>query len=117
MGSEVNYSTINYRDQIDFDYFFAPAFDRYDRKRDGRFFYNDLHPLIDDMCDMIIERYGTGQTLDQIRQAWFDMEFDNKDYITRYEFSTRAKHEVERILNPQNYGTIFDFQFGDGPGY
>ena len=42
MGVNVNYNTINYRDQQQFDYFFATAFDRYHRNRDGRIDFWEL---------------------------------------------------------------------------
>ena len=114
MGANVNYSTINYRDQREFDYFFATAFDRYDRNRDGRIDYNEFQPLVNDMCAMIGQRYGYGPTVDKIRQAWYAMDFNRSGYITRQEFSTRAKYEVERILSQPNYGVP---QAGYGPGY
>ena len=104
MGANINYSTINYRDQREFDYFFATAFDRYDRNRDGRIDYNEFQPLINDMCAMIGNKYGYGPTLDKIRQAWYAMDFNRSGYITRHEFSTRAKYEIERILSQPNYG-------------
>ena len=103
MGVDVNYSTINYRDQREFDYFFATAFDRYDRNHDGRIDYNEFQPLINDMCAMIGNKYGYGPTLDKIRQAWYAMDFNRSGYITRHEFSTRAKYEIERILSQPNY--------------
>ena len=104
MGAEVNYGSINYRDQREFDYFFATAFDRYDRNHDGRIDYNEFQPLINDMCAMIGQKYGYGPTLDKIRQAWYAMDFNRSGYITRHEFSTRAKYEIERILSQPNYG-------------
>ena len=104
MGVGVNYSTINYRDQREFDYFFATAFDRYDRNRDGRIYYNEFQPLVNDMCQMITQRYGYGPTVDKIRQAWYAMDFNRSGYITRHEFSTKARYEVERILSQPNYG-------------
>ena len=103
MGVDVNYATINYRDQREFDYFFATAFDRYDRNRDGRIDYNEFQPLINDMCQMIGSKYGYGPTLDKIRQAWYAMDFNRSGYITRQEFSTRAKYEIEKILSQPNY--------------
>ena len=104
MGVDVNYNGINYRDQREFDYFFATAFDRYDRNRDGRIDYNEFQPLVNDMCQMITQRYGYGPTVDKIRQAWYAMDFNRSGYITRHEFSTKAKYEVERILSQPNYG-------------
>ena len=104
MGVNVNYSGINYRDQREFDYFFATAFDRYDRNRDGRIDYNEFQPLVNDMCQMITQKYGYGPTVDKIRQAWYAMDFNRSGYITRQEFSTKAKYEVERILSQPGYG-------------
>ena len=103
MGVGVNYSTINYRNQSEFDYFFATAFDRYDRNRDGRIDYMEFQPLINDMCQMITQRYGYGPTVDKIRAAWSAMDFNRSGYITRHEFSTRAKYEIERILTQPVY--------------
>ena len=113
MGANVNYSTINYRDQQQFDYFFATAFDRYDRNRDGRIDYREFQPLINDMCQMIIQKYGNGPTVDKIRQAWYSMDTNRSGYITRQEFTTKARYEVERILSQPNYGP----QPGYGSGY
>ena len=118
MGVNVHYNGINYRDQREFDYFFATAFDRYDRNRDGRIDYNEFQPLINDMYQMITQKYGYGPTVDKIRQAWYAMDFNRSGYITRQEFSTRAKHEVERILSQPNYGAGgYGPQPGYGPGY
>ena len=114
MGVNVNYSGINYRDQREFDYFFATAFDRYDRNRDGRIDYNEFQPLVNDMCQMITQKYGYGPTVDKIRQAWYAMDFNRSGYITRQEFSTKAKYEVERILSQPNVGYA---QGGYGAGY
>ena len=114
MGANVNFSTINYRDQQQFDYFFATAFDRYDRNRDGKIDYREFQPLINDMCNMIIQKYGNGPTVDKIRQAWYAMDRNQSGYITRQEFTTKARYEVERILSQPNYGP----QAGYGaPGY
>ena len=120
MGANVNYSTINYRDQREFDYFFATAFDRYDRNRDGRIDYNEFQPLVNDMCQMITNKYGYGPTVDKIRQAWYAMDFNRSGYITRQEFSTRAKYEVERILSQPSYGAQPAYgapAYGAGPAY
>ena len=114
MGANVNYSTINYRDQQQFDYFFATAFDRYDRNRDGRIDYREFQPLINDMCNMIIQKYGNGPTVDKIRQAWYAMDRNQSGYITRQEFTTKARYEVERILSQPNYGPQPGYQ---QPGY
>ncbi len=118
MGVETNYSTINYRDQQQFDYFFATAFDRYDRNRDGRIDYNEFQPLINDMCNMIIQKYGNGPTVDKIRQAWYAMDTNRSGYITRHEFTTKARYEVERILSQPNYGQpAYGAQPYGQPGY
>ena len=109
MGVQVHYGN-EYQNQTEFDRFFATAFDRYDRNRDGKIDYNEYQPLINDMCMMIQRKYGTGPTLDKIRQAWMSLDKDRSGYITRHEFSTRAKQEVERILAQQN-------QPGYQPGY
>ena len=103
MGVDVNYRTINYSNQAEFDYFFATAFDRYDRNRDGVIDYNEFQPLINDMCQMITQRYGYGPTVDKIRAAWSSLDFNNSGYITRNEFSTRARYELERILTQPDY--------------
>ena len=103
MGVDVNYRTINYSNQAEFDYFFATAFDRYDRNRDGVIDYNEFQPLINDMCQMITQRYGYGPTVDKIRAAWSALDFNRSGYITRNEFSTRARYEVERILTQPDY--------------
>ena len=98
MGVNVHYGN-EYQNQSEFDRFFATAFDKYDRNRDGKIDYNEYQPLINDMCNIIQKKYGTGPTLDKIRQAWMSLDRDNSGYITRQEFSTRAKQEVERILS------------------
>ena len=98
MGVNVHYGN-EYQNQSEFDRFFATAFDKYDRNRDGRIDYNEYQPLINDMCNMIQKKYGSGPTLDKIRQAWMSLDRDNSGYITRQEFSTRAKQEIERILS------------------
>ena len=104
MGVNVNYG-YDYQNQTEFDRFFATAFDRYDRNRDGRIDYNEYQPLINDMCQMIQNKYGSGPTLDKIRQAWMSLDRDRSGYITRAEFSARAKREIERILSQQGgYG-------------
>ena len=78
------------------------------------------------MCNMIQKKYGSGPTLDKIRQAWMSLDRDNSGYITRQEFSTRAKQEIERILSQpgqagygqQGYGQPGYGQQGYGqPGY
>ena len=120
MGVNVNYNTIGYRDQQQFDYFFATAFDRYDRNRDGRIDYNEFQPLINEMCNMIIQKYGNGPTVDKIRQAWYAMDKNRSGYLTRQEFSTKAKREVERILSQPGYGAQPGYVapgYGAQPGY
>ena len=104
MGATVNVNSINYRDQAYFNQFFATSFDRYDRNRDGRIDYREFQPLVNEMCNMIIQRYGNGPTVDKIRQAWYAMDINRSGYITRQEFSTKAKREVEGILSQPNYG-------------
>ena len=100
MGVNVHYGN-EYQNQTEFDRFFATAFDKYDRNRDGKIDYNEYQPLINDMCMMIQKKYGTGPTLDKIRQAWMTLDKDRSGFITRAEFSTRAKKEIERILSQQ----------------
>ena len=97
MGVNVNYG-YDYRDQAQFDQFFATAFDRYDRNHDGVIDHVEFQPLINDMCAMVQQKYGSGPTLEKIRQAWYALDRDGSGYITRHEFSTRARLEVERIL-------------------
>ena len=116
MGVNVDYGT-DYKNQSEFDRFFATAFDKYDRNRDGRIDYNEYQPLINDMCNMIQKKYGSGPTLDKIRQAWMSLDRDKSGYITRQEFSTRAKQEIERILSQPNAQQGYG-QAGYGqPGY
>ena len=115
MGVNVHYGN-EYRNQSEFDRFFATAFDRYDRNRDGRIDYNEYQPLINDMCNLIQQKYGSGPTLDKIRQAWMSLDRDSSGYITRYEFSTKAKREVERILAQQG-GAGYGQQGYGQPGY
>ena len=116
MGVNVHYGT-DYKNQSEFDRFFATAFDKYDRNRDGRIDYNEYQPLINDMCNMIQKKYGSGPTLDRIRQAWMSLDRDKSGYITRQEFSTRAKQEIERILSQPNAQQGYG-QAGYGqPGY
>ena len=104
MGATFNVNTVNYRDQAYFNQFFQTSFDKYDRNRDGRIDYREFQPLVNEMCNMIIQRYGNGPTVDKIRQAWYAMDINRSGYITRQEFSTKAKREVERILSQPNYG-------------
>ena len=98
MGS-INVNTVNYRDQQQFDRFFATAFDKYDKNKDGRIDYNEFQPLINDMCQQIIRQYGNGPTVDKIRQAWNAMDSNRSGYITRQEFTTKAQKEIEKILS------------------
>ena len=100
MGAKVTYGN-EYQDQKQFDQFFATAFDRYDKNRDGKIDYKEYQPLINDMCKMIQNKYGSGPTLDKIKQAWMTLDKDRTGYLTRNEFSTRAKQEVEKILKQQ----------------
>ena len=103
MGASFNSSTVNYRDQQQFNNFFATSFDKYDRNRDGKIDYNEFQPLINDMCQQIIQKYGNGPTVDKIRQAWYKMDTNRSGYITRQEFTTKARREIEKILSQPNY--------------
>ena len=103
MGITFDYRTLNYRDQREFDYFFATAFDRYDTNHDGVIDYAEFQPLINDMCALITKRYGYGPTVDKIRAAWSTLDVNKNGYITRNEFSYRAKLELERILTQPDY--------------
>ena len=102
MGATINTQTINYRDQQYFNQFFATSFDKYDRNRDGKIDYREFQPLINDMCQQIIQRYGNGPTVDKIKQSWYAMDTNRSGYITRQEFTTKAKREIERILSQPN---------------
>ena len=103
MGVDFDYRTIDYRSQAEFDYFFATAFDRYDTNGDGVIDYAEFQPLINDMCQIITKRYGYGPTVDKIRAAWSALDFNKSGYITRNEFSYRARYELERILTQPDY--------------
>ena len=103
MGATINTQTINYRDQQYFNQFFATSFDKYDRNRDGKIDYREFQPLINDMCQQIVQRYGNGPTVDKIKQSWYAMDTNRSGYITRQEFTTKAKREIERILSQPNY--------------
>ena len=103
MGATFNVSTVNYRDQAYFNQFFQTSFDKYDRNRDGRIDYREFQPLINDMCNTIIQRYGNGPTVEKIRQAWYAMDRNQSGYITRQEFTTKARYQIERILSQPNY--------------
>ena len=100
MGANVQYGT-QYQNQSEFDSFFATAFDKYDKNRDGKIDYKEYQPLISEMCSVIQKKYGSGPTLDKIRQAWLSLDKDKSGYITRQEFSTKAKKEIEKILSQQ----------------
>ena len=103
LNQRQKYSNV-YQNQNEFNNFFVSTFDKYDRNRDGRIDYNEFQPLINEMCQLIIRKYGNGPTVDKIRQAWYAMDTNRSGYITRQEFSTRAKREVERILSQPSYG-------------
>ena len=117
-----------YQNQNEFNNFFVSTFDKYDRNRDGKLDRTEFQPLINEMCQTVQQRYGSGPTLDKIRQAWMTLDRDNSGFITRDEFSRRARAEVERILNdpgynpqgynPQGYGQPGYSQPGYGqPGF
>ena len=121
MGANININTINYRDQQQFNHFFATAFDKYDRNRDGKIDYREFQPLVNEMCQMITQKYGYGPNIEKIKQAWYAMDTNRSGYITRQEFSTKAKREVERILSQPNYGPQPGYApqpgLGPQPGY
>ena len=104
--AQTNYAQYSnlYQNQNQFNQYFASTFDKYDRNRDGKLDRNEFQPLINDMCQQIQQKYGSGPTLDKIRQAWLTLDKDHSGYITRAEFSTRARAEVERILNQPSQG-------------
>ena len=112
-----------YQNQNEFNNFFVSTFDKYDRNRDGKLDRREFQPLVNEMCQTVQQRYGSGPTLDKIRQAWMTLDRDNSGFITRDEFSRRARAEVERILNdpgynPQGYNPQGYGQPGYGqPGY
>ena len=112
-----------YQNQNEFNNFFVSTFDKYDRNRDGKLDRREFQPLVNEMCQTVQQRYGSGPTLDKIRQAWMTLDRDNSGFITRDEFSRRARAEVERILNdpgynPQGYNPQRYGQPGYGqPGY
>ena len=122
LNKRQQYSNV-YQNQNEFNNFFVSTFDKYDRNRDGKLDRTEFQPLINEMCQTVQQKYGSGPTLDKIRQAWLVMDKDNSGYITRAEFSTKARAEVERILNdpgynPQGYNPQAYGQQGYGqPGY
>ena len=100
MGVNVNYRTIDHSNQREFDYFFAIAFDGYDRNRDGVIDYHEFLPLINDICmPNDYSKMGYGPNVDKIRAAWSAFEFNRSGYITRNEFSTRARYEGRKNFN------------------
>ena len=101
--NRAQYSNL-YQNQNQFNQYFSSTFDKYDRNRDGKLDRNEFQPLINDMCQQVQQKYGSGPTLDKIRQAWLSLDKDHSGYITRAEFSTRARAEVERILSQSNQG-------------
>ena len=101
--NQAQYSYL-YQNQNQFNQYFSSTFDKYDRNRDGKLDRNEFQPLINDMCQQVQQKYGSGPTLDKIRQAWLSLDKDHSGYITRAEFSTRARAEVERILSQPNQG-------------
>ena len=117
MGVTFDVNTIDYRSQAEFDYFFATAFDRYDANRDGVIDYAEFQPLINDMCQIITKRYGYGPTVDKIRAAWSALDFNRSGYITRNEFSYRARYELERILTQPDYIPVGYVPGGYGYGF
>ena len=122
LNQRQKYSNV-YQNQNEFNNFFVSTFDKYDKNRDGKLDRTEFQPLINEMCQTVQQKYGSGPTLDKIRQAWLVMDKDNSGYITRAEFSTKARAEVERILNdpgynPQGYNPQAYGQQGYGqPGY
>ena len=117
MGATFNVNTVNYRDQAYFNKFFQTSFDKYDRNRDGRIDYREFQPLINEMCNMIIQKYGNGPTVEKIRQAWYSMDKNRSGFITRQEFTTKARYEVEKILSQPNYAQYPQQQFQPHMGY
>ena len=117
MGATFNVNTVNYRDQAYFNQFFQTSFDKYDRNRDGRIDYREFQPLINEMCNMIIQKYGNGPTVEKIRQAWYSMDKNRSGFITRQEFTTKARYEVEKILSQPNYAQYPPQQYPPHMGY
>ena len=115
MSNNGQYRNI-YQNQNQFNQYFGSTFDKYDRNRDGRLDRTEFQPLINDMCNQIQQSYGSGPTLDKIRQAWMTLDRDGSGFITREEFSNRARAEVERILNSPSQGGYGQPGYGQ-PGY
>ena len=116
MGAQANVKSINYGDQKEFDRFFATAFDKYDKNKDGKIDYNEFQPLVNEMCQLITQKYGYGPTVDKIRQAWNTMDKNKSGFITRQEFSAKAKREVEAILSQPQPGQGAQPGYGPQPG-
>ena len=120
MGAEALNNNAQYRNmyqnQNQFNQYFGNTFDKYDRNRDGRLDRSEFQPLINDMCNQIQQSYGSGPTLDKIRQAWMTLDRDGSGFITREEFSNRARAEVERILNSPSQGGYGQPGYGQ-PGF
>ena len=112
MGNDVTY--INYSDQSEFDRFFETAFNKYDRNHDGRIDVNEYQPLINDMCYEIEKKYGSGPNLVKIREMWSKLDMDKSGFITRNEFSIKARMEVEKLM-AGTYGQPGYGQPGYGP--
>ena len=106
-----------YKDQKQFDQFFATAFDKYDKNRDGKIDYKEYQPLINDMCKTIQNKYGSGPTVDKIKNAWLTLDKDKSGYITRKEFSTKAKKEIEKILSQASAQPGYGQHGHAQPGY
>ena len=115
INNRSQYSNI-YQNQNQFNQYFSSTFDKYDRNHDGKLDRNEFQPLINDMCNQVQQKYGSGPTLDKIRQAWMTLDKDNSGYITRAEFSTKARAEVERILNSPSQPGYNQPGYGQ-PGY
>jgi hypothetical protein len=115
INNRSQYSNI-YQNQNQFNQYFSSTFDKYDRNHDGKLDRNEFQPLINDMCNQVQQQYGSGPTLDKIRQAWMTLDKDNSGYITRAEFSTKARAEVERILNSPSQPGYNQPGYGQ-PGY
>ena len=72
-----------YQNQNEFNNYFLSTFDKYDRNRDGKLDRNEFQPLVNEMCQKVQQQYGSGPTLDKIRQAWMSLDKDQSGYITR----------------------------------